>query len=59
MAVDPIDPIEEEMDLVLSDPDVRASLEEFERAEARGELEPGIPHEEIRRMLGLPPRNDA
>ncbi len=60
MATNPIDPrdedpIEEEMRLVLADPDVQASLDELEAAEARGEPDDDVSNEDVRRMLGLPP----
>ncbi len=60
MASNPIDPrdedpIEEEMRLVLADPDVQASLDELEAAEARGEPDDDVSNEDVRRMLGLPP----
>jgi len=60
MASNPIDPrdedpIEEEMRLVLADPDVQASLDELEAAEARGEPNDDVSNEDVRRMLGLPP----
>jgi hypothetical protein len=61
MATDPVDedPIDEEMRLVLEDPEVQASLDEFEAAEARGDPEDQVPNEEVRRLLGLPPSRFA
>ncbi len=53
------DPIEEEMRRVLADPDVAASLDEFEAAEARGDQEDDVSNDEVRRMLGLPPSRFA
>jgi hypothetical protein len=47
------DPIDEEVARLLAHPVVRARLEAFEERRARGELGPGIPHEEVRRRLGL------
>jgi hypothetical protein len=49
------DPIDEEMRLVLADPDIQASLDEFEAAEERGEPDDDVSNDEVRRMLGLPP----
>ena len=47
------DPIDEELALILAHPTVRARLDDFEERRARGELEPGISTEEVRRRLGL------
>ncbi len=53
------DPIEEDMRWVLADPDVAASLDEFEEAEARGDHEDDVSNDDVRRMLGLPPSRFA
>ena len=52
---EPIDPIEEELGLVLQDPDVRESLDDFERRLREGHLEEGRSHNEARKIVGLPP----
>jgi hypothetical protein len=54
MATDPIDPVEEEVRRVLADPTVQSRLDAFEERVDRGELR-GIPHNEARRVVGLPP----
>jgi hypothetical protein len=54
MAINPDrDPIDDELDALLADPDLRASLDDFLERERRGELEPGVPHEEVRRRFGF------
>ncbi len=53
------DPIEEDMRWVLADPDIAASLDEFEEAEARGDQEDDVSNDDVRRMLGLPPSRFA
>ena len=55
---EPVDPVDEDIQRALADPEFRASLEEFEAADARGELEPGIPHEDVRRMVERLPDTD-
>ena len=52
---EPIDPVDEEMAEVLRDPDVRESLEEFERRRREARLEEGRSHNEARRIVGLAP----
>ena len=52
---EPADPVDDDLAQVLRDPDVRESLEEFERRRREGELEEGISHNEARRIVGLPP----
>lgn len=52
---EPPDPIQEEIDQLLADPAVQSDL-----AEAMGEIERDdrsnyVPHNEVRRRLGLPP----
>jgi hypothetical protein len=49
------DPIDEEVELLLAHPALRARLEDFERRLAEGRLGPGIPTSEVRRRLGMPP----
>jgi hypothetical protein len=53
---EPIDPIDEEIARALADPAIRRSLEEFIERDRRGELGPGISTDEVRRRLGMPPR---
>ena len=48
------DPISEEAERVLRDPRLRRRLEVFERRLANGEVRT-VPHEEVRRRLGLVP----
>jgi hypothetical protein len=48
----PRDPIDEEIDILLSDPDIRARLTDFEDRLARGEVRT-VPHSEVRRRLRL------
>jgi hypothetical protein len=52
---EPVDPIDEELEALLADPEISASLDDFLERERRGELGPGIPHEEVRRRIGLAP----
>lgn len=47
------DPVDDEVTRILADPVLRARPEDFERRLARGELGPGIPHAEARRLVGL------
>ncbi len=47
------DPVDDDVARILADPVLRARLEDFERRLARGELGPGIPHAEARRLVGL------
>jgi hypothetical protein len=47
------DPVDDEVARILADPVLRARLEDFEARLARGELGPGIPHAEARRLVGL------
>jgi hypothetical protein len=56
MATNPLqpDPIDEEVERLLADPEIRARLEDFEERFKRGELKT-IPHAEVRRRLGLDP----
>jgi hypothetical protein len=54
MAINPDrDPIDDELDAVLADPDVRARLDSYLERKRRGELAPGVPHDEVGRRLGL------
>jgi hypothetical protein len=53
MATNPVDPIDEELSRFLADPDIRASLDAYLERKRRGELGPGIPHDEVGRRLGL------
>ncbi len=55
---EPLDPIDEEIEALLAVPEIRTRLDEFLEQEQRGELEPGIPNEEVRRRYGLPPEED-
>lgn len=52
---EPIDPIDEEIERALADPGIRESLADFVRRDKSGQLEQGIPTEEVRRRLGMPP----
>lgn len=52
---EPEDPIHEEVRLVMSDPRVRARLQEAEERDRRGERRPRVSSNDLRRMLGLPP----
>lgn len=46
------DPVDEEVERLLADPDVRRRLDDVDNAIANGSLKT-IPHEEVRRRLGL------
>ena len=46
------DPIDDEVELALSDPAIRTRLEDFEARLARGEVKT-VPNDEVRRRLGL------
>jgi len=46
------DPIDHEIDRLLSDPDIRARLTDFEARLSRGEVRT-VPHAEVKRRLGL------
>jgi len=51
---EPVDPIDEEIDALLANPEVRADLEEDEAGFERGEyLADVVPHAEVRRRLGM------
>jgi hypothetical protein len=53
------DPLDEEVERLLADPQIRGRLEDFEARLNRGELTT-IPHAEVRRRLGLdPPHADS
>lgn len=57
---EPVDPVDEELDRVLADPDVRALLDEYDAQVTKGEeLSDVIPHDEARRIVGLPPRANS
>lgn len=47
------DPVEEEIRRLLTDPEVTADLNEYVTRKARGQLGPGISHEEFGSRLGL------
>jgi len=49
------DRIDDEAAALLEDSELRADLEDFVRRAERGELEPGVSHNEARRIVGLPP----
>ena len=56
MATNPAhDRIDEEIEALLGDSEVRTSLEEFEADLQAGKLEPGHSHDDARRIVGLPP----
>jgi hypothetical protein len=49
-------PAGDEVERVLrANPGLLKRLEDFERRRRRGELEPGVSHEQVRRRLGLEP----
>jgi hypothetical protein len=52
---EPTDPIDEEIERALADPSIRESLVDFLRRDDSGQLEAGIPTEEVRRRLDMPP----
>jgi hypothetical protein len=52
------DPIDRDIELLLADPEIRASLEESEARAARGETTRHS-HNDARRIAGLPPLPDG
>jgi hypothetical protein len=53
--VDPTpDPVDEDVERILADPDILASLEEFDRDLERGDLKV-VADDEARRAVGVPP----
>ena len=57
---EPVDPIDEEIDALLANPEVRADLEEDEASFERGDyLADAVPHAEARRRLGMEPKADT
>jgi hypothetical protein len=55
----PADPVDEELRRALADPGVSARLDAYLERRRRGELEPGIRHEEVGRRLGLLDKNET
>ena len=59
-ALEPVDPIDEEIAALLAHPEVRADLEEDEASFERGDyLADVVPHAEVRRRLGMEPEADT
>jgi hypothetical protein len=48
------DPVDEDVERILADPDVLASLDEFDRDLERGDLKV-VSDDEARRAVGVPP----
>lgn len=57
MATNPVDPVDEEIERLLSDPEMVARLEEYERQRDSGDLDLKT-NDDARRIVGLPPRAD-
>lgn len=55
MAINPQipDPIDEGLRRLLADPEIAADLDAYVARRARGELGPGVPHDEVGGRLGL------
>jgi hypothetical protein len=56
---EPVDPVDEELRMLLQHPAVRERLNDFERRRDAGLLGDGISHSQIRELLGLPPVADS
>jgi len=56
---EPVDPVDEELRALLQHPDVRRSLDDFERRRDAGLVGDGIPNSVVRKLLGLPAVGDS
>ena len=57
VATNPVDPIEQELERVLADPSVRASLAAYRARRERDQLTHEQNDDDARRIVGLPPRD--